>query len=340
MEIRTYEPDLSNALLRFLDRQFPGTVKADPAYFDWKFAQNPLGSSLGAYYLAVEDGQVVAQVATLVDRLELGDGPLPCAWVVDLMVAPEQRGSGLVGIQLLNTLMRHHDLVLANGMGDEPLRLYEGLGWREVPGATLTTFDLVLRPGRTLAGGSDRLRRTLGVLDRPFGRYRRMTARRAAGVQQIDRVPDDVDDLVAAVAPALGPTTYRSSALYRWRFGRQPHGGTSLTFAQRDRDALRGVAVARIFDNGARRWADVADVVVDPRDRDSLRALLAAVTAAAVEHRCDAVRASVSHPALVSQLRACRWLQRRPRAADRAYVHARDGSVGARITGAQWHMTG
>jgi GNAT superfamily N-acetyltransferase len=340
MEIRTYGAALSKPVLKFLQDRFPGTVKSDPAYFDWKFAENPLApSAIDGYYVAVDHGEVVGQIATMTDELALGDRSLPCAWVVDLMVAPEHRGRGLVALRLLKELMDRHDLVLANGMGAEPARLYEGLRWRQAPSAELTTFQQVLRPSRSFGVAGPGRRRALSLLDGPVERFWRGRAGATDAAPPLDRFDDDVDGLVQALRPVLGPTSHRSSRYYRWRFERRPYG-THVALGVRQQGVLRGLLVARIFERPGRRWAAVADVLADPADEGCFQSLLAGATAEAFRSGCDVVRFSLSHPGLVSQLRRPRWLRRREPTADRVYVHARDAAVGDLVVGSQWHMTG
>ena len=226
MEIRTYEPELATKLLRFLEVTFPGTVKADPAYFQWKFGQNPLGSSLDAgrgCYIALDNGEVVAQAATMADRLELDGSSIPCAWVVDLVVAPDYRGQALA-TDLIDTTMQHHDVVLATGMAPRPAGLFAKKGFRRVPGAELTTVLLVVHPSRTLSRRRPWARAAVSLLDRPLERYRRATAGRPtdATVEHVEAFDAEVDALVDGLRPSLGATTNRSSRLYQWRFGGRP----------------------------------------------------------------------------------------------------------------------
>jgi len=113
-----------------------------------------------------------------------------------------------------------------------------------------------------------------------------------------------------------------------------------VAFGLRRDGVLGGLAALRLYERADRRWAELADVVVDPGDGDGFRQLTGAVVADAVDRGCDVVRASLSHPALLARLRAPRWLRRREVSMGGVYAHARDRALADRIGAARWHMTG
>src|SRR3954454_5086444 len=191
-EIRTYEPELHGQLLQFLGEHFPGTVKADPRYFQWKFADNPLGSSLDGYYLVLDGDTIVAQMATLKDRVEFEGQQLPFVWLVDLIVTPSHRGRGIakrLGVEV----GERHELIITNGSGDEATALWEGLKWRRVPDAALTTFTTGIHPSRAPPATRSGMRRVLSVADRPAERYWRARTKRVPGVERLDGFGPEVD---------------------------------------------------------------------------------------------------------------------------------------------------
>ena len=340
MEILRYDADRAEAASRFIRENFEARLKADRAYISWKFGRSPLGSSLGHYYLAMEGGEVVGQVATMADRLLVEGRSHPFVWVVDLMVSPGHRGRGLVALRLLRELTRDHELALVNGMGPEVARLYQGLKWEPVPGASLSTFYGPIRPSRTLTRLAPGVRLALSVLDRPVSRGRRRQAARSTGVERLHGFDEEVDTLVDSVAAVMGPTTFRSSAYYRWRFDERPCGSHRI-LAVRGGGELRGLVVVKLFGGRPRaRWAEVVDVVIDPADRALFRALLAGATAEALAEDCDFVRLSVSHPLLRSALRPPGWVRRRSVAGNEVYVGSRDSSLASTVAGRDWYMTG
>src|ERR1022692_1398490 len=149
MMITPYSDRYWPSLAKFLATNYPGMPsKNDRRYFLWKFAENPLGSSLSAYFLVVDEGRVVGQVSTIRDRLWVGNAWQDCYWLVDLMVSPEHR-RGTAGIELFQAAMSACPTVLSVGFTHRTSALHRGLKWRWGP--SMTSRFIVVRPSRLAA---------------------------------------------------------------------------------------------------------------------------------------------------------------------------------------------
>jgi GNAT superfamily N-acetyltransferase len=95
-EIVPYEPKFRDALLELQSFLWGKNQKANAAYLDWKYFQNPY-AGVARIYLALHDGKVVAMRGLFGTLWEVGTPPvsvnMPCA--ADLVIAPEHRGRGV-----------------------------------------------------------------------------------------------------------------------------------------------------------------------------------------------------------------------------------------------------
>jgi len=341
MVIRPFESGFASALYAFLATQYPGTPKSDPRYFEWKFARNPLGSSLGGYLVAMDGDAPVGQVATLVDRLRVDGNSHACAWLADLIVSLDHRSHGLVALRLLKELMDRHEVLLVNGVGPAIVPLYEGLKWRRIPGAALTTHYSVIRPGRLARVSARNLPPGLDLLNWPFASWQRLRSwwKSPATECLAELDTSEVQEFLERMEPSLGPTTFRSSRLYAWRFLRRPIG-QSIALRLSHAGRMRGLAVGRLLARqGAAGWIEGADIVVDPADGEAFDALVEGLLAAALHYQCDFVRLSLSHPRLVPRLRPPVWIEGEGAGND-VFVYARDRVLQESLARYTWHMSG
>src|ERR1039458_4788192 len=115
MLITTYSQEYWPSLSEFISASYPGMpLKSERRYFQWRFAESPLGSALDKYFLAVDDGRVVGQACTIRDRLWDGNAWCDCYWLVDLTVSPEHR-RGMAGIELFQAAMSACPTLLSVG---------------------------------------------------------------------------------------------------------------------------------------------------------------------------------------------------------------------------------
>jgi len=353
MEVRRCEPADIPQVLQFLRAQFPESPdKSDEAYFRWRFEQCPLGSALPHYWLVFEDGELVGQMAGMPDRLWCDGRWTDCVWLVNLMLAPEHRGS-LAALRLFQAVMQHCDVALTTGAGPHMERLYRSLRWRHLQIAR--TYYYPLRPGRLLEMATATQRRpgwaryampAMAIADLVYP-----AASRIAGVfenrpKHLD--VDDRDDLSSEVEQVgqnsqdkLEVTTYRSADFYDWKFDRRPIGRHFGAVA-RDKSSTEptGLIIAKWMQRpGVARWADVVDYLAAPADRETFAALVGAVCRRARLQGVDFVRCRLSLPAHRAMLRKPLWLERTAPVSDDVFLYCKDAGFADRLADATWHLT-
>ena len=156
MEVAAYQPQHLSELLQFLRAQSPAIQqKGEPSFFKWRFAGNPLGTSLDShYYLATENSQIVGQLGAIRDRIWALGQWWDCCWLVDLILASQHRGPHSAAAEgLFQALIEKCPLLLVTGAGPRLAPFYAAMhcGYREA-GAT---YFAVRHPGPMLAIAGD-----------------------------------------------------------------------------------------------------------------------------------------------------------------------------------------
>ena len=97
VQVRQFEVSEQDALLRFLRKAYPDEpLKSDTAFWKWHFLQNPSVSADNVpTWIALDDKEIVGQLAAIPMELKLGPEEGPAIWVVNIVVLPEYRRRGL-----------------------------------------------------------------------------------------------------------------------------------------------------------------------------------------------------------------------------------------------------
>lgn len=340
------------ALQAFLQSCYPDSpLKADVDYFRWRFAGDPRGSSLPHYFLALNGDAVIGQWCGLDDRIWVEGTWHDCTWLIDLIVAPEyRRSAALMGVA--RAVMATGTLCLATGADEHVVPLYEAMRWRRY--RMSETFYAPLRPSRLarLAMGTGRvssrmawLHPALWVSDLVVPPLRKFTAAKWRGSQDLVVEPltefaPEIDVLCENLLPRLGRTSDRSAAILRWKFDRRPVG-EHFALALRDRRdrTLRGYLVAKWMHRQSVRWAEVADMVVDPGDRRALGVLLRAAERTALQRRVDFLRLRCGLPEHTQALRRPAWIRKTAPVVDDVFAYSIDRALLDALAAGPWHLT-
>ena len=353
MEIVSYRPEHLSELLDFLREQFPDSPqKGNRQFFEWRFSENPLGSSLDACRLAIENGRIVGQLGAIRDRLWAMNRWWDCCWLVDLILAKEHRGPGSAAVlRLFQEAIEKGSLLLITGAGPKFVRFYQTLGWsyREIAG----TYFSIRRPAAALAMARD-AGETHPALKPllPFAGLA-MTSLQALRGGWRHRSRDDfeygvlqafgpeIDQLIDRVLPSLPVTSHRSAAYLEWKFNRRPEG-THVAIAARRRGqaALSGYIAVKIMERVPRaRWAEIVDFLAAPEDSQVFEGLLDRAQRTAAAADVDFLRLRCSRPEHRQRLRAPFWIRHDRSVIDGTFFRTENRALSDYLTRQPWHLT-
>jgi hypothetical protein len=333
----------------FLRAAFPeAPLKADRDYFDWRFRGSPLGTSLDQYFLLIERGAIVGQIATLRDRIRIGSTWHEARWLVDLIVSAAHRG-GLGAARLIERVKSGGALVLGSGVTPNLERFYTSLKFRRVE-ASRTLYQPIHPSRLARAAGltlSTSRRLALAAGDGVLALAQRLRARLPRGrnaplVEEVGADDPRLEPFLARMLPGLGVTTYRDPSWMRWRFERRPVGKHALYVShQPGSAAISGFAAMKwLRRDSSLRWMEVADLLVAPGDIGTLRALTRQALVLATSSEVDFIRLRCSHPFQLHTLRGALWLDHTRPSTDDIYVWSRNESLAAAFAEGPHHFTG
>jgi len=301
----------------------------------------------------MDGGSVIGQISTIGDSIWVDGRWQRCNWLVDLMVSPEHRGK-TTGIDLFKRVMEVNPVSVSLGVDPNVLGLYKMFRWRRLP--MMKTFFSVIRPSplatlATLAEAeSSRIMWTRPLLRLGDGlgpplqtlrsRLERATHRKLA-IEPLSHFDAELDSFLRQTLARWKHTSYRSSQHLEWKFNRRPYGRHfGLAARERRSGELRGYVVVKLMErSGVARWADVADFVVAPGDRDAFRALVSATYGEALRWKVDFVRLCCSHSEHVAQLRPPVWIHHGRAVLDDLFVYSKDADLVCSLITGPWHLT-
>jgi hypothetical protein len=354
LQVRVLELQQRDALFAFLQRTYQHhPLKSDPTYFEWLFAGNPSGSSLGTYCLLVtEHDHIVGQIATLRTRMRIAGAWHECLWICDLYIDSDFRGG--VGVRrLYKRVMGSAPIVLATGVNASTLPIYDALGWTRLQ-VSHSRYH-VLRPTRLAAlargrGNDVAIRGLAQTALRMADQVVPLAGRAYAGslrlatsglpLEEVKRFDPRWDADLERLAAECGVTEYRDAATLNWRFVERPVGRQQIFVIPTAGGGVRGMLVLRwLHAPGLARWIDVVDYLVSPDDSLAFRRLTAQATWLAAAHELDFVRFRLSLPSHVALLRRPAWVDHtRPITEDVFFVSQDPGLLEA-VRSTPWHLT-
>ncbi len=331
MEVVAYQPQQLSNLLQFLRVQCTANPqKGEPSFFEWRFARNPLGSSLDNHcYLALENNRIIGQLCAIRDRIWALGQWWDCCWLVDLILAPEHCGPhSAAAAGLFHAQMEKCPLLLVTGAGPTLAPFYAAMhcSYRE----TSSTYFAIRRPGpmlaitrypidsRTLFDTSLQIAGpTMTALQAVHRAWRKFSGS-AFEFGPLDIFGDETDDLIERALPSLRVTSYRSAAYLNWKFKSRPIG-THFVIAARRKGYSRiaGYIVVKIMERRPHgRWAEIVDYLADPADPTLFDGLLDHAASRATAFHIGFLRLSCSLVPHCALLRAPFWIRPHPRLMD------------------------
>jgi len=266
--IRPCEPSDRPAVLDLYRRVWgEGFAEFMDHCWEWKYDRHPLSEPGRSPGLALEmGGRIEGFLGLMPVRLKIGERLVPATYAVDMMVAPEARGSS--GLRLARTYLKQESLPLG-GPGPVYQKLWSRIGRR--PDPLVTTMHRVRRKFG-LEGGALRIAGTLSELPS------RLTAGRRPRHRMDDEVRVEASPLVGMDSWLPGALAshaniaHRDQAYLQWRFTDCPYGSHRVYLA-RNAHGLRGYLVLR---EDLRTLARVVEVMASREDEDAFVALLQA----------------------------------------------------------------
>ena len=262
--IREATPEDAGAIASLFQRVFH--ERRTEEYLRWAFQESPAGP--GHVVVAVAEGQVVAQAATITRQMVVAGRLTLCGQSVDAMTDPRWQRQGL-NQRLSATLFDLHER--------DGVDYIYGFSNRN------STHTVLTHQGRVPLEPFPALVRPLRILRRPW----RVVVRRDRPLDAGPcTVPDDAGPLWKAERRQIGVSVVRDVPYLRWRY-RRP-GGVYIPVELREAGRLRGFAILGLRTQMGMRTAFVMEALAEPGAR---RQLLGAIVDAASSADCDAVSA-------------------------------------------------
>ncbi|RPI30379.1 MAG: hypothetical protein EHM70_14035 [Chloroflexota bacterium] len=270
-----------------------------PERWEWEFVNNPYleSRSLPVWIAVDEDGRVVGQTCALVEPVKIGDRLCRLGWSVDTYLLREYRGQGL-GFQLQKANDEGNPIFMSLSMTSANRRIKAGLG--SVPLEPVAEFRRLIRyepesiraaAARRLEGNHSRLRKAVQA----FFRWTLVDRILSAGLnlwldaRDLRKIPapdpevavtpvaafgPEIDTLWDKVSPHFYAIIQRDQAYLNWKYGSQPHVMYIKCIARKNQE-VSGYIILRVGKPPERKVGIIADIFVEPKDRATLRALLA-----------------------------------------------------------------
>jgi hypothetical protein len=351
LQVLPYSDGHADALRRFMLRVWPDMpMKADERFRKWHFRDNPLGDSQNLAQVMLAGDDVVGFLGALRDRLWTGSVWVDAVWILDLHIAEEYRGGASV-LLLFQGVMRKSPVVLATGVAEHIIRLYQALKFRRIRASQ--SFVSIIRAGPLLAveaeggrltGAKAFLRVFAAISDLVTpAAYRLAMALMAPSnvgtkVEPITSFDREVDELFTRLLPQLGCTTWRDARQLEWKFTQRPFG-THFAFALRRGKRMEGYVVVKVMlRRGIASWGEIVDILCDPRDKTGFDLLISAAQKECLSRNLDCVRFRCSLPEHIDRLRNPMWIRRTIPVIDEIFVYSSDREIAASL-GERWHLT-
>lgn len=290
--VQPYEPGLRDALFAFYARCFPGRdLDRYERVWRWQYFENPQEPE-GAVciWVVIEGNEVVAHLGTMAANLKLNGARVLGRWSSDLIVDERYRNGGL-GVWLIREWMKACDVTLAKGLSPEVIRVYQRLGWHQVPLRPIALLPLNLR---ALSGRITRNRLVNVTADRATrwaGRAwaaMRSPRDRCLEYRTVESFPAQTDELMERNAERTGMAILRDRRFLQWRYMDCPVRHYTIETAWRH-GQLGGYAVFSVRPERGFRRGIIHDLEMGPDGEDDVRAFLAHTVKRMHDARADEV---------------------------------------------------
>ncbi len=245
----------------------------------WQYLRNPATPPEGpAIWVALEDGAVLGQYASMPVRLHWGGQEVDSSWGMDVFLRPEARGKG-IGALLFKAWSDSVTVALGLGLTESSHGLFKKLRYEDV--GPVPFFQKVLDAKAVAARKLGSLVGTaLGsvagaALDLALPERAHPEAG-AVAVASIDGFSSEFDALWERARDSYAMCVRRDRAYLDWKYRQPPHRRYALHAARRD-GALVGYAVSRHEDYEGIRLGWLVDMFADANDHAAKDALVSAV---------------------------------------------------------------
>ncbi|GAA3181021.1 hypothetical protein GCM10010531_39010 [Blastococcus jejuensis] len=279
LTVRPFQPADIPSCLALLETCLAGgpTGRRDAAFFRWKHLDNPFGPSVAL--VAESAGEIVGLRTFMRWELLCGTRTVRAVRAVDTATHPAFQGQGIFKRLTTEALevAAADTMLVFNTPNDQSKPGYLSMGWTVVD-----DLPVLIRPVRPLR----------------FARYA-MRSRTALPVPNAAQPDCDLattadlpaltglDDLLEEVEAARRGDDRLRTRLTRdyitWRYVDVP-GLTYRYAAVHEGGVLRGVAIGRMRNRGELRELNLAELIVRPDDRRTLRRLIRAFVRAGGDH--------------------------------------------------------
>lgn len=274
IRIRKIEPGEEAAARRFFASRYP-PERREEAFrkrgerWRWQYFNHPCGEP--GIFVAEHDGRIVGIIGTNTVRIRTPNGVLKAVWAGDLLIDPTVRGKG-IGKKLVDAWKQSRPVAIGKGFGPIAYSLYVNRGFTGVWG--FTAMHIVLSRARLalrLLRASERknLLRLAKVFALPPARLR---SDRESSISASETPPREAAALWRSVAGNYRFAFERDEEYFAWRFGAHPVHRYRFV-EMRSAAGLTGLAIVRLA-GGRNPMGVILDLIVDPRDEESVRALM------------------------------------------------------------------
>jgi hypothetical protein len=248
-------------------REYQTPEQLDAAHLRWKHISNPFGRSIAVN--AYEGQQLVGHVLLQPRELNVGNGVLHAAFMIDLLVHPDHRQGGGVFLGLMRALEEAHgfDLVChSSNLLSDPL--FQALSY-PAP-IKLSAYALPLGLLRSGEPGAAVPRIVLNVIWRQAVSVVTGMCLAGGSLELRDDHPgaDLHEEVCAAFRAEAGPHYARSTAFLKWRFTDAPLWRGTIKYLYSGSIYRGYLALSETVQSG-RRFMVLSDAVFDPDVSDA-----------------------------------------------------------------------
>lgn len=320
-----------------------GIAWDDETYLEWRYRLGRQQPALGELWVTEVGGRIVGMIG--VEDIELihSGRSTRAARLMDLLVAPQVRGTGL-GAWLNQAMFRTAPVTLSVGGNPNSMGTVKRL-FQVLPPRVTCNCRLDFRPSLERRLGHNLAASVAGrVVNALFQSRRRLTASavdRSFTVQPIAAFDPSLNGLLARSAPQIDQVAIaRSARQLNRRLLQNPRAQYVAHGAYRDGHLLGYIAWRSGQNEDGERWIYVIDWVAQARDRSAvLASLLGHVFREASQRQCSYVSVAVQDTGDIHLLHRHGFVPA-SRSQDRVAVHAEDPELQAALARAHWGLTG
>lgn len=307
------------------------------ARWRWQYLENPAAAADGpAIWVAIEDGAVLGQYASMPVRLQWGGREVDASWGMDVFLRPEARGRG-IGARLFSAWADSVTVALGLGLTESSYGLFRKLQYQDVGPVPflIRVLDAKALAARRAGALGAALGRAAGAALHLVHPERAHPEASAVRVAPADGFSPEYDALWERARGSYAMCVRRDRAYLEWKYRRAPHRSYAVHEARRG-GVLCGFAVSRDEDHNGIRLGWVVDVFADAGDHAARDALIGALLAAFRARGVARVQAFSLNGALTRDLRRRGFFP--GRSPMQFCVRARGDAAGVFAARERWHV--